>query len=102
MNDLISRSAAIKAFSVYNGKHIPEVDCDNMPVEISIKQVKDTLRSLPSADRPQGKWVVKHRSHEFMRPSWCVCNQCGGAGDIGDNYCKHCGAKMKGETDDNK
>lgn len=44
-----------------------------------------------------GKWVIKHRSHEFMRPSWCVCDQCGNAGDIGDNFCKHCGTKMDGD-----
>jgi hypothetical protein len=27
------------------------------------------------------------------------CSKCGGAGDKWDKFCKHCGAKMKGEEE---
>ena len=58
-------------------------------------EVIDTQDTVDAEPVRRGKWIIKHRSHEFMRPSWCVCNQCGNAGDIGDNFCKHCGAKME-------
>ena len=28
------------------------------------------------------------------------CSKCGGAGDKWDNYCKHCGARMKKESEE--
>lgn len=50
MDDLISRREAIKMFSYKDdGTRIPEYDCDNWPVDIHIKDVKNMLRKLPSA-----------------------------------------------------
>ena len=51
--DLISRDDALKPFCIApDGTRIPEVDCDNFPVEFSVRDIKRHLLSLPSADRP--------------------------------------------------
>ena len=48
-DDTISRRDALKPFCVApDGTRIPEVDCDNFPVEFSVKFIKKYLRSLPS------------------------------------------------------
>lgn len=47
--DLISRKAAIRAFTFCDGSRIPEVDVDNFPIELPIRDVKETLRELASA-----------------------------------------------------
>ena len=49
--DLISRQDALKPFCIApDGTRIPEVDCDNFPVEFSVEFVKKHLLSLPSAE----------------------------------------------------
>lgn len=51
MSDLISRQDAIKPFCIApDGTRIPEVDCDNFPVEFSVEFIKKHLLSLPSAE----------------------------------------------------
>ena len=46
--DCISRREAIKMFTYnYEGERIPDYDCDNYPVQIAIKTVKEMLRDLP-------------------------------------------------------
>ena len=51
--DTISRQDALKPFCIApDGTRIPEVDCDNFPVEFSVEFIKKHLLSLPSADRP--------------------------------------------------
>ena len=50
MSDLISRKALLKQFIVSDsGRRIPEYDCDNFPITISIKDVKDIIRKAPTA-----------------------------------------------------
>lgn len=49
-SDLIRRQDALKPFCVApDGTRIPEVDCDNFPVEFSVEFIKKHLLSLPSA-----------------------------------------------------
>ena len=49
-DDLISRKALLKQFIVSDsGRRIPEYDCDNFPITISIKDVKDIIRKAPTA-----------------------------------------------------
>lgn len=51
MNDLISRQGALKPFcTAPDGTRIPEVDCDNFPVEFSVEFIKKHLLSLPSVE----------------------------------------------------
>lgn len=57
MSDLISRADALKPFCIApDGTRIPEVDCDNFPVEFSVEFIKKHLLSLPSAEAVQG-WI---------------------------------------------
>ena len=50
MGDLISRSALMECFCVnQDGKRIPETDCDNFPVTLSIKDIKRIIREQPVA-----------------------------------------------------
>lgn len=59
MDDCISRQAAIKAFTFcHNGERIPEHDCDNFPVEVSIRTVKKILNELPSVHQ----WIPVSKS----------------------------------------
>ena len=50
MNDLISRSELLKRFLVNkDGHRIPERDCDNLEVTVSIKDVKTIINDQPTA-----------------------------------------------------
>ncbi len=114
MSDLIKRSDAIKAIeelpNAYNGwsdaydKAYIIGTLEEVPsAEITADDVLEYCRprllavvakeALPSADRPQGKWIdiggyeVCKNCHEVKRfPHW--------------NYCPNCGARMKGADDE--
>lgn len=48
-NDLISRKALYEKFCIStNGNRLPEIDVDNFPVTISIKDVKQMIRERPT------------------------------------------------------
>ena len=50
MSDLISRNELIKRFLVSkDGHRIPERDCDNFEVTISVKDVKTIIKEQPTA-----------------------------------------------------
>ena len=50
MSDLISRNELIKRFLVSkDGHRIPERDCDNLEVTVSIKDVKTIIKEQPTA-----------------------------------------------------
>lgn len=64
----------------------------------------DTIQTLSAKVREQnadrrGKWIVcDHPAKNYGGVTlWYECDQCGMPGDKTDNYCKHCGSKMKGE-----
>ena len=50
MSDLISRSELLKRFCINKDGHkIPERDCDNFEVTVSIKDVKTIIKEQPTA-----------------------------------------------------
>lgn len=42
---------------------------------------------FPSVDRPTGEWRLNSNGH------W-QCSKCGAIGNIFDDFCRYCGAKM--------
>ena len=55
MDDLISRSALLKCFSITKDGHkIPEKDCDNFEVTVSIKDIKRIIKNQPTAFNVDG------------------------------------------------
>ena len=95
MNDFISRRDAIEAVR----KIVPYVidkDTGQWGTLVNKANVITELSALPSdeADRPTGEWKV----HGHGMTYWYECDQCGGAGDMQDRFCKHCGARMDGNT----
>ena len=92
MDDLIKRSDAIEAitFSMLNALNTEE--------RISL------IMSLPSADRPQGKWIrnrywsrgvgMGEEYGFFYKCSLCEYEVEDGYTRCNFNYCPHCGARM--------
>ena len=76
-------------------KVVAQVTFDEEKLREIVKGAVERLKEeYEITDRPTGKWIVKHGSHGYIRTSWYACDQCGGAGDISDKFCKHCGTKM--------
>lgn len=57
----------------------------------------DAVKALPSADRPQGKWI-NHFDDLFPEDSTIECSVCHEHQPMGidENYCPNCGADMRG------
>ena len=50
MSDLISRSELLKRFCINkDGHRIPERDCDNFEVTVSVKDIKTIIKEQPTA-----------------------------------------------------
>ena len=60
-----------------------------------LDSVCDDYTVLPSAqpDRKKGRWISDEDGNIY-------CSVCGRTG-VGESFCEHCGANMKGEEDDN-
>jgi len=90
--DLIKREDAIKALRL----EYPMMPMfKNLREEWAIKtegfrKAEEVIMSIPSADRPQGKW--KHESDCGITK----CKKCGWSIEecIDWNYCPNCGARM--------
>ena len=70
-------------------------DCEDchrkyMNWSVSRETVESVINGLPSAqpERKKGHWVVDEDGN-------IECSECGHRG-VGDNYCEHCGADMRG------
>lgn len=85
MNDLISRQAIIKWVKTEcNPYGNPTLDFE------SGMKVIEHLKQMPST-RPEpkhGKWIPNS-------PFTGNCSECGSNGNLKDNYCPNCGAKME-------
>ena len=54
----------------------------------------NAIRTIPSADRPQGEWIWDEQILGL------VCSECKELGVERSNFCPHCGARMKGADDE--
>lgn len=96
--DCISRRDALKPFCITSdGTRIPEVDCDNFPVEFSVKDIKRHLLSLPPVTPTErtGEWIENAPEGQGIDPPY-ICSACGYAESSRTPFCEQCGAKMKG------
>jgi len=99
--DCISRRDALKPFCITSdGTRIPEVDCDNFPVEFSVKDIKRHLLSLPPVTPTErtGEWIENAPEGQDIDPPY-ICSICGHAESTRTPFCEQCGAKMKGGTE---
>ena len=90
MDDLISRQAAIATAISGRVRTLPTTeDGENW---IRVNEVRDSLLSLPSAER-RGRWEdVEHAPNGLV---YATCSVCGKRQTIESvNYCGNCGAKM--------
>lgn len=58
----------------------------------------DAVKALPSADRQQGEWIYTNDPLR-LNDEW-ACNRCGNISFVKTNFCDRCGARMKGEDND--
>ena len=97
MDDLISRKAAIA-----------ELDHAAWGKEYDKALAKAMLESLPSVQPKNGKWILLETAYEDTEAKCSICgfytlvNEPGNGLHMVDdlNYCPHCGAFMRGDTDD--
>ena len=96
-DDLIKRSDAIKA--------VESEDCFAY-IECKAEVLYNRINAIPSADRPQGKWIETDRLNCGARVYQCsICGE-----DIDEmptvmgvpkyRFCPYCRAKMKGADDE--
>ena len=68
----------------------------------SDKDPIDVLFEQPDADVRENVKAEKSISGGMANcdgaTCWFECSACGGSVDISDNFCKHCGADMRGES----
>lgn len=97
MAEYIKREDALSRFTYEGGDRISEVDVDNFPATVTIKDVKRVLREIPAADVipvAHGHWI-EHPTGGL------VCSHC-------DRYkpdewrsmcCPNCGAILDGQVE---
>lgn len=97
--ETIYREDAIKAVRSTVAQYVPFLNGINMTLPL---ECETALRSVPSADRPQGKWIAKTENYH----SHWVCSECGSWALLEyneqmclSNFCPNCGAQMKGADD---
>lgn len=99
MNEYIERKEALRRFTFEHGNYIPEVDVDNFPNTVSIKDIRRIIREIPAADVApvrHGKWVKTNNGVCY----WHECSLCHERqykSEWFSNYCPNCGAKMDGK-----
>lgn len=98
MSDLIRREDAIKAIH-----REARIAGGSVAIEYA-DMFQDAIEAVPSADRPQGEWIITEQDngHKWTHRK---CSECGKGiieplGVSGMNYCPHCGVQMKGADDE--
>ena len=92
MEDLIRREDAIDAINLR--ARIPHDIASAQYASMAI----NAIRTVPSADRPQGEWQDTGKDPDHSHPLtaiWYRCSECGDGTNTKTNYCPNCGAKMK-------
>ena len=97
-DDLIKRSDAIKALcDAVDNKGDYEGEW------LYTDEFCKAIDSVPSADRPQGKWLIEKTMYDNYnyRCSYCDWYETHAYPDVEPyNFCPNCGARMKGADDE--
>ena len=91
--DIIYREDAIKAIKEH---HFFINNQCKYPSEGCIEVIEDAI-NVPSADRPQGKWIEMYRNG--FGNMICMCSKCSFHASR-SHYCPNCGADMRKGADD--
>ena len=109
MEDLIKRSDAIRQMSLMLediSEDLSEQIMQRFGYDTAEELATEAMSIIPSADRPQGEWIVNMINYESL------CSVCGaketafiygtemwyGLGK--SKFCPSCGARMKGADDE--
>ena len=95
MNDLINGREMLKRYQEDLCYGIACKEC-SMCTEDGGCRVEEWIDKFPSADRPQGEWIVRQPKPFFL----CTCSVCGETEEFMTKYCPNCGARMKGADDE--
>lgn len=94
MTEYIEREALLSKLTFENGRRIPEVDVDNFPTTVAIRDVKKLIRELPAQKVTPvvyGRWICLEDEIGLFSCSRCDHKILRAA----CNYCPSCGAKME-------
>lgn len=64
---------------------------DNAPTIVKCDKTSDGLPLMDLRPRPQGEWKIGGKTTHYH-----YCSICGKDGDFQDNFCRNCGADMRG------
>ena len=95
MDDLISREKVKEILRTEWVKLFP------MELDPYLSLAMEKIENIPSAEPRKGKWVdiVEMDSGGYPFKVGVCCSACGFETLSEDNYCPHCGAKMKEVTE---
>ena len=107
IKDIIYREDAIKAYRSTVAQYVPFLNGINMTLPL---ECETALKSVPSADRPQGEWIrdrywsrgvgMGEEYGFFYKCSMCEYEVEDGYTRCGFNFCPYCGADMRKGVDD--
>jgi len=101
MSDLISRQAALDTLKGFNVIDIISYEHGVIYVQAVINAIYDRLNKLPSAESERIAKVIEHDAsvtdtdgYKYHRSEY-LCGACKKRVIGGDEYCSHCGARLK-------
>ena len=106
--DLISRETAIKILAAHYAKKLmdfgyksyEEADTLEKMYCDGVSDAMNIVDTLPTADRPKGKWHYSDGKLATIGQSFgVICDQCGTESEYCTNFCGECGADMRGEDE---
>lgn len=96
MSDYISRQAAIEAIRASTSKYTGLMEMEMYTDDDAVEAINCVPSAQPTADvrdDATAHKLVGGGEHDGAT-CWFECDNCGLAVDIGDVFCKHCGARF--------
>lgn len=108
MSDYIKREDVIKGLEQWKETQINDITDEiwNRGIEACINEVKHHIPSVDVVEVKHGHWYEKQVDSIFGIKHILTCSECGGTFSTTDEalpyekYCRECGARMDGESDE--